>query len=320
MPAVARLTGWLARRRGASEEDPFDPALFARLDRMRLRFGRAHGARAGETMVRGIAQESGIEIESFKSYAAGDDIRYVDWNAVGRLDQLLTRRFVAEREIPVHVLLDSSASMGTPAEDRKLPFAVRLAAALAYVALNTNDPVLVAALRTGASGPEVEESRWLRHRGRYLTLKPFLSALSAGGGTALAGGMRHYLERHRGRGVAFVISDFLAAAEEYEQALGALRSRGLEVHAVHVIGAQERDPAPLRGRLRIRDVETGAVREVELTQAERRRYATAFAARVEAIRSFCHRSGIGHALVSAAEGIDHCLTRAMPAAGMLRLR
>src|SRR5256885_2115303 len=167
MPAVARLTGWFARRTAAADDEPFDPQLFSRLDRMRLRFGRAHGARAGETMVHGIAQESGIEIESFKSYAAGDDIRYVDWNAVGRLDQLLTRRFVAEREIPVHLLLDASASMGTPVDDRKLPFAVRLAAALAYVALNTNDPVLVAAMRTGTAGPEVEESRWLRHRGRY---------------------------------------------------------------------------------------------------------------------------------------------------------
>jgi uncharacterized protein (DUF58 family) len=320
MPAVARLTGWLARRRGAGEDDPFDPTLFARLDRMRLRFGRAHGARAGETPVRGIPSESGIEIESFKSYVAGDDIRYVDWNAVGRLDQLLTRRFVAEREIPVHVLVDASASMGTPAADRKLQFGVRLAASLAYVALNTNDPVLVAALRMGAGGPEVEASRWLRHRGRYLSLKPFLSALTPGGGTALAEGTRRYLERHRSRGVAFVISDFLVPDDGYERALGELRSRGLEVNAVHVIGGEERELAQLRGRLRIRDAETGAVREVELTSADRRRYAAAFTERLEAIRSFCHRSGIGHALASTADGVGHCLTRVLPSAGMLRLR
>ena len=216
MPAVARLTGWFARRTAAADDEPFDPQLFSRLDRMRLRFGRAHGARAGETLVRGIPQESGIEIEGFKSYAPGDDIRYIDWNAVGRLDQLLTRRFTAEREIPVHVLLDASASMGVPGADRKLHFGVRLAAALAYVALNTNDPVRVAALRMGANGAELDESRWLRHRGRYLTLKPLLSALTPGGGTALAEGVSRYLERDRGRGVAFVISDFLVAPEVYQ--------------------------------------------------------------------------------------------------------
>jgi len=320
MPAVARLTGWLARRPGAPGDDPFDPALFARLDRMRLRFGRAHGTRSGETPVRGVTQESGIEVESFKSYAPGDDIRYLDWNAVARLDQLLTRRFVAEREIPVHVLLDASASMGVPATDRKLPFAVRLAAALAYIALNTNDPVRVAALRLGADGPEIEESRWLRHRGRYLTLKPFFAALAPGAGTALGEGVLRYLERNRGRGVAFVISDFLVPAEGYERALGLLGSRGLEVHAVQIVGGEERRLARLNGRLRIRDAESGAVREVELTSADRRRYADAFARRIDAIRAFCHKSGIGHAVASAADGLDHCLTRILPAAGMLRLR
>jgi len=320
MPAVARLTGWFARRTAAAADEPFDPQLFSRLDRMRLRFGRAHGARAGETPVRGIPQESGIEIEGFKSYAPGDDIRYIDWNAVGRLDQLLTRRFTAEREIPVHVLLDTSASMGVPGADRKLHFGVRLAAALAYVALNTNDPVRVAALRMGADGAELDESRWLRHRGRYLTLKPFLSALTPGGGTALAEGVSRYLERDRGRGVAFLISDFLVAPEVYQRALGALRARGLEAHAVQVIGGEERGLERLHGRLRIRDAESGAIRDVELTSADRRRYANAFAERVDAIRSFCHRSGVGHALASSADGVEHCLTRVLPAAGMLRLR
>src|ERR1041385_5378980 len=94
--------------RSALPDDPFDPDFFSRLDRVRLRFGRARGARSGETPVRGVTQDSGIEVESFKTYAPGDDIRYVDWNAVGRLDSLLTRRFVAEREIPVHFLLDAS--------------------------------------------------------------------------------------------------------------------------------------------------------------------------------------------------------------------
>ncbi|MGH7822523.1 MAG: DUF58 domain-containing protein, partial [Candidatus Binatia bacterium] len=105
---VARLKErFSALRRAPVSEDPFDPEFFARLDRIRIRFGRAHGRRGGETPVRGLTQDSGIEVESFKSYSPGDDIRYVDWNAVARLDQLLTRRFVAEREIPVHVLLDA---------------------------------------------------------------------------------------------------------------------------------------------------------------------------------------------------------------------
>ena len=108
-----------AARPPETSAEVFRPEFFSRLDRMRIRFGRAHGMRTGETPVRGRSQESGIEIESFKGYSPGDDIRYVDWNAVARLDQIFTRRFVAEREIPIHVLLDVSASMGTPENRRE---------------------------------------------------------------------------------------------------------------------------------------------------------------------------------------------------------
>lgn len=310
----------LFQRSSASAEDPFDPRLFAMIDRMRLRVSRAYGARAGETPVRGLTQESGVEIESFKNYAPGDDIRYVDWNALGRLDQLFTRRFVAEREIPVHLLLDASASMTVPAADRKFAFAVRLVAALAYIALNNNDPVRVAALHHGADGPAAVESAMLHHRGRFLRLKPVLSALGASGRTALLEGVSQYVERHRERGVVLLVSDFLVPAEVYQRALSLLRSRRLRVQAIQVVGQEERNLERVGGRLRLRDVESGAVREVVLSAAERRRYAAAFAERVEEIRALCHRGGIAHAVVCPQDGIEHSLTKILSVSGMLRLR
>lgn len=323
MPAAPRLAGlsaaarWFGRGPATAEDDAFDPRLFARLDRMHLRVTSAHGSRAGETPVRGLTQESGIEIESFKSYVPGDDIRYVDWNAAGRLDQLLTRRFVAEREVPVHVLVDASASMGVPAGDRKFFFAKRLAAALAYIALNNNDPVRVALVEDHA---QPAESPLLRHRGRFVRLKPMLAAAAPAGATVLRDGVRRYLERHRERGAAFVISDFLLPPADYEAALLQMLSRGLQVEAIHVVGPAERDVERLVGRLRLRDVESGKVREITLSAGERRRYAEAFAARAEALRVFCHRAGIGHALVDAGETIEHCLTKILAAVGMLRIR
>ena len=317
---LTRLTGVFTRRRTPLPDDPFDPRVFARLGRLRFRFTRAYGARAGETMVRGLTQDSGIEVESFKTYTPGDDIRYVDWNAVGRLDQLLTRRFVAEREIPVHVLLDASASMAVPADDRKFAFAVRLAAALAYVALNSNDPVRVAAFRLGADGVAVAESPLLRHRGRYLNLKPYFAALEPAGATALLEGVSHYLERHRERGVAFVLSDFLVPPERYASGFDRLRARGFEAHAIQIVGAEERALSRLGGRLRLRDAESGAIRDVMLSSSDRSRYGAAFAERIAEVRSFCHRSAIGHAVVSTSDPVERCLTTILPAAGMLRLK
>lgn len=318
---VGRL---VKRLRGAfrpeAEEDFFDPRFFSRLDRVRLRVGRVTGARTGETPVRGMAQSSGVEIESFKAYAAGDDIRYLDWSALGRLDQLLTRRFVAEREVPVHVLLDGSASMGVPAADAKFAFAVQLSAALAYIALNNNDSVRVAALRRAGGEARVEESRRFRHRGRYLGLKPFLSTLTCAGENALLEGASTYLAKHAEGGIAFVVSDFLAEPEQVERMLMLCRSKRIEVRAIHVVGRTERDLVGFRGRYRLRDAETGATRAVTLSEGARRRYRADFEARMAALRSFCHRNGIGHAIALAEAGVERCLTATMPAAGMLKLR
>ena len=107
-----------------------DPAFFKQLDRLRVQVRAARGHRPGETPIPRSSQAWGIEFEAYKEYAPGDDFRYLDWNAVGRLDQLVVKRFIAEREIPFHLFLDTSASMGAPTVDRKFAFATDLVAAL----------------------------------------------------------------------------------------------------------------------------------------------------------------------------------------------
>ena len=319
--AFARLRETLtgARRRDESA-DPFDPTFLARLDRVRLRFGRASGARPGETAVRGASQSSGIELESFKSYPPGDDIRSVDWIALGRLDQLFTRRFVPEREIPLHILLDASASMGVPESSGKFRFAIRVIAALAYIALNHNDSVRVSAFRRSGEKLEVEETPVLRHRGRLFELKPFLAGIRPSGETARVEGMTRYLERHRESGLMFLLSDFLVEPSSYEDALTRAKARRLEVRGIHVVGQQERELGSVRGRLRLRDVETGETREVAVSEADRKRYRQHFEERLSRLRDFCHRYGAGHAVAVADDGVELFLTRTLAAQGLLEFR
>src|SRR5262245_57360443 len=111
------------------------PTFLGHLGRMRLAIRRAFGPRPGDTPVRGQVQASGLEVERHKAYDQGDELRFLDWNAYARLDQLLVRQFRAEREAPVHVFVDGSASMSVPADDGKFAFSVGLALSLAYVAI-----------------------------------------------------------------------------------------------------------------------------------------------------------------------------------------
>src|SRR6478736_6696124 len=122
------------------------PAVLRTLDR--LRFGGQHsvGQNPGSTPISRVTQPSGHEIAAHKPYSPGDDLRHVDWNALARLDQRVVKTFRAEREAPLHLLLDASASMNAPDADGKLAFAVALGASLAYIALRHGNPVRLAVL------------------------------------------------------------------------------------------------------------------------------------------------------------------------------
>jgi uncharacterized protein (DUF58 family) len=293
------------------------PPFLRKLDQLHLRVRRSLSTRPGNTPMPRGAQGSGIEVESYKTYDPGDDLRHLDWNVYGRLDQLLIKTFRAEREAPLHIFVDTSASMTVPAGDGKLGFALGLAASLAYVSLRNNDPVRVVAV--GAALPQGHlASPFFRHRQAFPGVRDALLALHARGDTALAAGIAAALRDQRSPGVAVVLSDFLVRPEEYEAALGDLVARGFTVAAVRLIGAGERDPERLFRRAQLVDAESGRQRFVTLTAANLERYHTALTAHHEALRAFCHRCGIVLSLANTAAGLAQSLFYDLPAAGLVR--
>src|SRR5436190_22570851 len=80
----------------------------------------------------------GIEFADQRPYAPGDDFRHIDWKAYKRLNRLLLRLFDEEQDLPIYLLLDTSASM---AEAAKFDQARRIAAALCYIGLAHLDRV-----------------------------------------------------------------------------------------------------------------------------------------------------------------------------------
>ena len=213
----------------------------------------------------GRVQGLGIEPESFKEYTEGDDLRFLDWNAFARLDDLTIRTFRAEREIEVTILVDASASMGLPREDDKLGFALGLAASLAYVAMASNDAVRLGAFTAARGGtPRLETSALHRRRETYPAFRTFVGTVRASGATQMAEAMGRLLLMRRPAGTVIVISDFLVSASEYEQALrGLLRARH-EVKVIHVLGDRESSGNYPPGHYRVRDSETGELCEVTL--------------------------------------------------------
>src|SRR5439155_24414090 len=59
-----------------------------------------------------------VEFADYRQYTIGDDLRFLDWNLLARLDRLFIRLFVEEEDLHVYFLLDCSMSMdfGTPSK------------------------------------------------------------------------------------------------------------------------------------------------------------------------------------------------------------
>ena len=123
----------------AIRKDLFDPEFMRRLERLEIVSRKIFtGKMRGEKRSRrkGFSQE----FADYRDYSHGDDLRFIDWNAYGRLDRLFIKLFMEEEDLHVHLLIDTSLSMGFGAPS-KLEYAKKVAAALAYIALSGLDRV-----------------------------------------------------------------------------------------------------------------------------------------------------------------------------------
>ena len=95
-------------------EDAMDPADLLTPERVLRRLEwqvvrRLDGRLQGDyrTLLRG----DGTDFLDLRAYEWGDDVRHIDWNATARMDELLVREFMEDRELTAWLLLDRSRSM-----------------------------------------------------------------------------------------------------------------------------------------------------------------------------------------------------------------
>ena len=228
-----------------------------------------------------------VEFEDYRNYAVGDDLRYLDWNIFGRLEELFLKLYKDEENLRLWVLMDCSESMTFGRPDKFL-YGRQVAAALSYIGMSNLDDANVQAF-----GEDLRESIVrMRGKGKVKHLFRFLEELEHRGETDMRRGFRRFIAQQARRGVVVVISD-LYDVDGVIPSLRYLKSRRHEVYVVHVMDREERDP-PLRGDLRLVDSEDGSYRDVTVTDTLRKRFTEAFEAHAKRVEMHCRGAEIGY--------------------------
>lgn len=219
-----------------------------RRSRFRLRSARATSG-IGERHSRGLGL--GIDFADYRMYQPGDDFRHLDHHVHARLGQNVIRQYALDQQAVVTVLLDTSASMGigTPG---KLSRASELAAALAFIALQGSDRLIMGAF-SGSKLTWYPRSPSLQSLHGLLG---WLEKLLPQGSTELPAAARHSRRRLRSGGLLIVISDWMA--EQIPEALAVWAAGGQEIVAIQVLAVDEDYPSELpEGPVHLHDIETG---------------------------------------------------------------
>lgn len=194
-----------------------------------------------------------MDFDDLREYAAGDDVRDIDWRASARHGSMLVKRYIAERHFALLVVAPGGREMAasTPSGERKCDVAVLAAGVLGWLAVHHGDEV---GLVSGAPGA-IHATRSRTSEGHLeRVLREVLARSSETAPPGDLPGLLHHVARHvTGRRILLVLADDGVRAREVEDVLRTLRLR----HEILWITVADLDPTAVPKGSRVRDVGSG---------------------------------------------------------------
>jgi len=296
-----------------------DDLIGLRFRAQRLELGIARRARHSMTGAHGSRfRGRGMEFAESRIYQPGDDVRSIDWRVTARTGRPHTKLFQEERERPVILLVDLSASMffGTRTAYKSV-LAAETAALIAWAAMHGGDRV--GALVAGRSH-HLELEPVSGRRGVLRVLRA-LAALSRQASNDEDQQIKLCDSLLRARHVArpgsllVVISDFYDLDEEAAGHLSRMRQHN-DMLACWIHDRLEIEPPP-PGRYGVSDGWQTATLDT-VSRRARARYAASFGARFDALRATLGRLAIPLLPIVTGDDVAETLRRGASAQALER--
>lgn len=278
-----------------------DPAFVRELEALRRRLEiRARSGLSGEHVAR--RRGGSAEFHEHRPYAAGDDLRRIDWAAYARSGEPVVKVFRAEEDIVARLLCDASASLdfGDPP---KIEVAKRLAAAIGYMTLADAERAQLVVVGEGLQRAHTPS----RGRGGLPALLRALDAVQVRGGTNLSRAVDSVVRRSTRAGLLAIFSDFFDPSPLLTS-LDRAKTAGHDVALVQVVCPEEVEP-DFEGDWTLEDVETGQVVDVTMDAAAIEAYVLRFAGLCEELRAWARRRGAIYVRVRTDESLEEAVRR-----------
>ena len=280
----------------------FDPRVLAGISNLRLRARWVvEGLMSG--VHRSRAKGFSVEFEEHREYSPGDEIRRIDWKALGKFDRYFIKEYEDETNLRAYLLVDTSGSMDYASDGiTKFDYGCTLAASLAYLILRQQD---AAGLVTFSDHIEA----FIPPKAKRDYLLQILHALEnrgPAGETNVGKILEEIAGQIKRRGLVVLVSDLLDEPEKILKGLRLFRFKGNDVIVFHLL-----DPAelslPFDGNILFEDLEELNLRVVADPRTIRKTYREVVEEFTSRMRQECHDNIIDYQLISTSTPLDQAL-------------
>jgi len=242
-------------------------AVLGNLTRLRLLpLGKALSERPGER--RSGTKGPGLEFAGHRPYRRGDDLKHLDHRLYARFRTPYIREYLADRQLRVVILLDTSISMdfGQPSKREAAGMLVEL---LAYSALSSGDLVEIGLPLENS----IDWSDAVQGASRTETLFRWIERPRPAGRLPLPQAIRAALPQLRTANLVMIVSDWWLEAPA--DALRPLAATQAAIVGFGMVAPEEEDPLLLgRGPVRMREAGSGTDMDLAIDKTSTAEYAS----------------------------------------------
>ncbi|RFC43531.1 MAG: Uncharacterized conserved protein, DUF58 family, contains vWF domain [Verrucomicrobia bacterium] len=185
-----------------------------------------------------------VEFAEHREYAAGDDLRDLDWRVFGRSDRYYIKQYIEETNLRATLIVDASGSMrytgdcATRLEGKalsKFEYARYMAAALTYLLIRQQDAAGLVTFDTAVRHYRPPASKPSQVR----VILEELARTEPGQDTAAASVFHEIAERIPRRGLVLIFSDLFDDPARITEALHHFQFRYHEIVLFHLMAEEE---------------------------------------------------------------------------------